>query len=167
MANTYVKIASVTVGSGGAASMDFSSIVSTYTDLMVLVSARNTSTSGGSINMKFNGSSSNYSNRYVQGNGAAASSATYTAGILGEINVSNTTASTFASNAFYIPNYSGSTFKSVSVDAVGENNATTAYTTLDAGLWSDTSVINQITLTPSSNSFAQYSTATLYGISKS
>jgi hypothetical protein len=167
MANTFIKIASTTVGSGGAASIDFTSIPSTYTDLVVVVSARNTSTSGGAINMKFNGSSSNYSNRYVQGNGASASSATYSAAIVGEINLSNSTASTFASNSFYIPNYAGSTNKSVSVDSVTENNATTAYTTLTAGLWSDISAINQITFTPTANSFAQYSTATLYGIKNS
>ena len=35
MANTYVAIATVTVGSGGAASIDFTSIPATYTDLVV------------------------------------------------------------------------------------------------------------------------------------
>jgi hypothetical protein len=40
MATTFIKIASVTVGSGGAASMDFTSIPSTYTDLVIKVSTR-------------------------------------------------------------------------------------------------------------------------------
>jgi len=148
-----------------AASVTFSNIPQTgYTDLKVEVSTRNTSTSGGALNMKFNGSSANYSNRYVQGNGASASSATYTAGIVGDVNLSNTTANTFASNSFYIPNYTSSSFKSVSVDTVYENNATTAYTTLDAGLWSDTAAITSISLEPTANSFAANSTFSLYGL---
>jgi len=54
MATTYTLISSVTVGSGGAATMTFSSIPQTYTDLLVRVSARNTSTSGSGLNMRFN-----------------------------------------------------------------------------------------------------------------
>ena len=51
--------------------------------------------------------------------------------------------------------------------AVSENNATTAYATLNAGLWSNTAAINAIGLTiTSGQNFAQYSTATLYGILK-
>jgi hypothetical protein len=40
MATTYEIIASVTVGSGGAANIEFTSIPATYTDLVVLFSAR-------------------------------------------------------------------------------------------------------------------------------
>ena len=46
MANTYVKIATVTVGSGGAANMTFSSIVGTYTDLAIKISARSDKATG-------------------------------------------------------------------------------------------------------------------------
>ena len=40
MANTFVLLASTTVGSGGASSIDFTSIPATYTDLVVKVSGR-------------------------------------------------------------------------------------------------------------------------------
>ena len=40
MATTFTKIASVSVGSGGAATMSFTSIPSTYTDIVVKLSAR-------------------------------------------------------------------------------------------------------------------------------
>jgi len=40
MANTYTLIASSTVGSGGAATVSFSSITATYTDLCLLASVR-------------------------------------------------------------------------------------------------------------------------------
>ena len=80
----------------------------------------------------------------------------------------DSTANTFANGEFYIPNYAGSTNKSVSADGVTENNATAARATLTAGLWSNTAAINQITLLPiAGGTFAQYSTATLYGISNS
>ena len=39
---TYTLISSVTVGAGGASSIDFTSIPSTYTDLLVKISARST-----------------------------------------------------------------------------------------------------------------------------
>jgi hypothetical protein len=58
MAITYTLISSVTVGAGGAASMSFTSIPSTYTDLVVFCSGRaaNSFTSAGLL-LKFNGSS--------------------------------------------------------------------------------------------------------------
>ena len=167
MANTYTLIQAVTVGSGGAASMVFTSIPATYTDLLVKVSARNTNTSGSGLNMRFNSVSSTYSGIYLEGDGAAASSGNTTTSYFaaGNVNTSNTTSSTFASTDVYIPNYAGSNNKSGSVDSVYENNATTAYTTMIAGLLSNTAAITQIDITPSANNFAENSTAYLYGIS--
>ena len=68
----------------------------------------------------------------------------------------------------YIPNYSGSTYKSLSIDGVTEDNVTSntgPYASLYAGLWSNSAPINSITLYPNgSANFAQYSTFTLYGV---
>lgn len=168
MPNTFIKIATVTVGGGGAATMAFSSIPSTYTDLCVKISARDgrtTDTANGLL-LSLNGSSSNFSWRLLEGNGASASSANSTTGLIGLSTTSIATASTFSNVEFYIPNYAGSTNKSISSDSVTEHNATTAYADLIASLWSNTGAINSITLTPSGgNNFLQYSTATLYGIS--
>lgn len=164
---TFTLISSVTVGSGGAATMSFTSIPATYTDLLVRVSARNTTTSGSGLNMRFNSISSTYSGKYLEGDGAAASSGSTTTSYFaaGNVNTSNNTANTFASTDVYIPNYAGSNNKSGSVESVYENNATTAYVTMIAGLLSNTAAITQIDITPSANTFAQYSTAYLYGIS--
>jgi hypothetical protein len=76
------------------------------------------------------------------------------------------TANTFSSTEIYIPNYASANYKSYSVDQVDEGNQTTVYSHLIAGLWSNTAPINQITFTPTSYNFVQYSTATLYGIRK-
>jgi hypothetical protein len=77
------------------------------------------------------------------------------------------TASTFGNGEVYIPNYAGSTNKSMSADGVSENNGTEAYTDLIANLWSNTSAITSILLYPDSGTWQQYSTATLYGIKNS
>ena len=166
MANTFELIASSTVGSGGAASIDFTSIPSTYTDLVVKLSARTSST--GSIYewlyIKFNSSTSGYSYRLLQGNGSSAASYNNTTQYAGDITDGTATASTFGNYEVYIPNYAGSTNKSYSVDAVTENNGTTAVADLVAGLLSNTAAITAINLTPRNGSFVQYSTAYLYGV---
>ena len=171
MANTMTLIASSTVGSGGASSIDFSSIPSTYTDLCVKLSVRSNNAGTGyqSINISFNGSSSNKSGRYLIGNGSSASSGSLSTDmfLIYSLQDAGTTASTFASSELYIPNYSSSNYKSSSADAVTENNATSAGIGMTANLWSNTAAINQITLTTQSGNFVQYSTAYLYGVKSS
>ena len=166
MANTFVKIASTTVGSGGAATIDFTSIPSTYTDLCLKVSARgNYAGVGGTLKIEFNGSTSNLSSRLLEGSGSSAYSfsGSTTLQIAGGTNANNT-ASTFGNADFYIPNYAGSTNKSVSIDGTGENNATENYQGLTAGLWSNTAAITSIKLIIVAANFVQYSTAYLYGV---
>ena len=70
-----VAIQTVTVGAGGAASIEFTSIPQTYTDLVIVCSARNSSSSGIDMGMRFNGNTgTNYSYRSVYGSGSTASS---------------------------------------------------------------------------------------------
>jgi hypothetical protein len=165
MANTYVKIASVSVGVGGASTIDFTSIPSTYTDLVLKVSGRDGGVSG-TFELRPNAATTNRTTKEVYGTGAAAGSQSQTTFYF-DMEPSNYTASTFGSADIYIPNYAGSTNKSFSVDATSENNATTSYMRMTAWLWSSTAAINQLTLYPSTGSIQQYSTASLYGISKS
>ena len=170
MANTFEAIATVTVGSGGAANIDFTSITSTYTDLILKMSQRGTEASVyNSLRMRFNNDTTdaNYSHRYIRGSGSAASSSNSSASAyIGEGNGANSTASTFSNFEFYIPNYAGSNKKSMSIDSVSENNGTEAYAYFTARLWQGTAAINQITVSPVTGTFVQYSTATLYGIKK-
>jgi len=169
MATTFTKIASVTVGSGGAASIDFTSIPSTYTDLLVKISGRTTESSVyAGIYVSFNGTAYNSTGKLLEGDGSAASSGSFSNGSISFIAGASATSNTFGSTELYIPNYAGSTNKSYSSDGVGENNATLALTQLNAGLWSNTAAINQVTLDAYlTNTFVQYTTATLYGINKS
>jgi hypothetical protein len=166
---TFIKIASATVGSGGASTIDFSSIPSTYTDLLIKISARTTESSVyAGIYVSFNGTAYNSTGRVIEGDGSAASTFTYSNGAIAFIAGNTATSSTFGSTELYVPNYAGSTNKSYTSDGAGENNATLALTHLNAGLWSNTAAINQITLDAYlTNTFVQYTTATLYGIKNS
>ena len=163
---TYTLISSVTVGSGGAANIEFTSIPSTYTDLVIKNSLRATgATSGGFLT--FNNNTTGYSERLLYGTGSASGSANNSgAGFVWafETVLSTYTANTFSNGDIYIPNYTSSNYKSVSVDNVQENNATASDQYLVAGLWSNTSAITSIKLA-SGSTFAQHSTAYLYGIS--
>jgi hypothetical protein len=163
---TYKLISSVTVGSGGAANMEFTSIPQTYTDLLVKITARSDG-SDTSIELSFNNNTSNRTTRYVFGNGSTASSGNTTnMFITSSIVPSTATASTFSNAELYIPNYAGSNNKSSSVDGVSENNATASNMAFTANLWSDSAAITSIKLFPTGlSNFVQYSTAYLYGIS--
>jgi hypothetical protein len=164
MANTFELIASTTLGSAQA-NIDFTSIPSTYTDLCLKFSARTAQAEVATwLKIAFNGSAASFSSRYLVGNGSAASSNTL-AQYGGDGVSANATASTFSNVEIYIPNYAGSANKSYSVDSVTENNATSAFALLIAGLWSNTAAINQITLTPNTGAnFVQHSSAYLYGV---
>jgi len=172
MPNTYILIASNTVGSGGAASVTFSSIPSTYTDLVIKASTRSSASGGGgggvwdAAAVRFNGSSTGYSNKYLFGGGTSAASGNGgSTAIDFWTNYSGATTSTFGSTEIYIPNYAGSTNKSVSIDTVAEHNGTNAFDGLNAGLWSNTAAITSIVLTLGIGSWVEHSTFTLYGIS--
>jgi hypothetical protein len=177
MANTMTLIASSTVGSGGAASIDFTSIPSTYTDLKIVWSLRSNSTSGNFeyCLFQFNGdTAANYSSRAVGGNGSVAYSGTrisenyiYAGTSSSGANDANDTANTFSNGDIYIPNYRSSNQKSTSVDTVVENNTTAANMALSAGIWTGTAAITSIKMIPNGSNWVQYSTAYLYGISKS
>jgi hypothetical protein len=167
MATTYTLISSVTVGSGGAASISFTSIPQTYTDLKIVWSTRVTQTGVESAAnyFSFNSSTANFSWKRLRGNGSAADSFGESSSTLfGTTVAASATASTFSNTELYIPNYTGNTNKSFSVDSITENNATTAIAVMFAGLWSDTAAITGISWTTDGN-FVQYSTAYLYGIS--
>jgi hypothetical protein len=166
MANTYIKIASVTVGSGGSTTIDFTSIPSTYTDLKLVSSLRGDANTV-DMTYTFNGLTTNQTGRLLRGNGSSAATGTDTL-IYGLQNASTYTASTFTNSELYIPNYASSNNKSMSQDGATENNATLSYTYLVAQLWSASAAINAISLVAgSSGKFVQYSTATLYGIKNS
>ena len=157
------------VPSGGVSSITFSSISQDYTDLYLVLSLRAETADTTTISLSFNGSTSNFTTRQLFGSGSStgSTSASNSSTAYGMINPSTWTTNTFANSSIYIPNYTSSNNKSFRRDAVNENNATAAYQSISAGLWSQTAAITSIGMTVTGGGggdFAQYSSATLYGI---
>ena len=170
MANTMKALQTVSVGSGGAASISFTNIPQNYTDLIIKVSGR-TAFAGiyDIMNFTINGLTTVISTMQIYGTGTTANSDNTTTATnvawLGYPQANTATANIFGNLEIYLPNYVGSTYKSISYDAVDENNATASMMYLGAGLWSETKSITSLTLSSANGSnWLQYSTATLYGV---
>jgi hypothetical protein len=173
MANTYTLIEAKTLGSS-VASIDFTSIPATYTDLLLKYSARTDRASNQSdIYLQFNNNTSAvYSFKRIFGSGTGPASDGLTndikGGLCGLAAGANATASTFANCEIYIPNYLSSNAKSFSADAVSENNSTDALMGLYAGLSTATAAITSIKLQCyNASNFVTNSSFYLYGISNS
>jgi hypothetical protein len=168
MAANYVLLEKITVGATKAASITFNNIPQTgYTDLKLVMSTRLDSASGANFNyVKFNGSSTGFTIRTLEGSGNGAGSGSGSTGNAGLDEGTSYTANTFSSTDIYIPNYTSSNYKSYSVETVTENNATAAYMEMVAGLWSNTAAITSVTVYPDTGgrNYVQYSTFALYGL---
>jgi hypothetical protein len=171
MANTYIKIASNTVGSGGVSSVTFSSIPQTYTDLVIKASVR---TSRGftndALSIKLNNNTSSYSSIDITYDNGGIASYTNLFGVGYTINTEgdSNTANIFSNQEIYIPNYTSANNKSFSSESVIENNGTDARVEMMASLWANTSAVTSITIDVyTGNTLLQYSTFTLYGIKNS
>jgi len=173
MATTYTLIeaqtlsssqASITLGSGGT-------IPQIYTDLQLLFSGRSNSSGRVSVavNISFNGNTSNRSSKTFYASNGTPGSDNFTTNIWTQdgATAASATSSTFSNYSLYVPNYTSSNYKSLSVDSVIENNAANVTIGFTAGLWSNTAAITSITLTPEFGSLIQYTSAYLYGIKNS
>jgi len=166
MANTYTLIEAKTLTTS-TASVTFSSIPATYTDIKLVASTRDTNatSNNGLFTITLNGSTTFTSSKNLSGNGATAGSGTGDLFVGGGDTAGNT-ANTFSNTEVYFPNYTSTAQKSVSADAVSEENGTTAYMALTAQLFNLTTAITSISIAGRSG-FAQYSTFYLYGIKNS
>jgi len=172
MANTYTLIESQVLGSA-AASVTFSAIDQTFTDLVLKWSARDdqanyTQTS----RLKFNGSAvSEYS--WTQLYDSAGTVGSYTSGTAGNnqfayaSNGTTSTANTFTNYEIYIPSYTVAQNKPFSAFGVSEDNSTNGYIIASAHLWRNTSAITTILLYPNSGNYVTGSSFYLYGIKNS
>ena len=159
----------IEVGSGGAASIEFTGIPQDGVDLLLMFSARVDRVGSGfvdySLHLNSETTGTNYGYITLLGTGSSVLSYSGTvARFTMEINDSTSTSNTFCNSSVYFSNYTSSAAKSVSIDSVGENNATASRQEITAGSWNNTAAITSITLKHSANNTAQYSTASLYKI---
>jgi hypothetical protein len=168
-AQNYVLLERIELNAD-AASVTFANIPQTgYTDLKIVMSARDTASASAwyVLKLQFNSDTTdgNYSTRILYGFGSTAGSGTSNRQNTGYITSDARTANTFNNLEMYIPNYTGSSYKSFSVDSVTEGNGSSfEILGFHAGLWSATAAITQVVLAPDAGSFAQYSTFSLYGL---
>lgn len=169
---TYVAIANTTVGVDDVTTIEFANIPSTYTDLKIVVSSRVTragQTRSGS-RLWFNSSTSFWASKRLAGydsNSILSDSGTANYFDNPQPTASAATASTFSSTEFYIPNYAGSSHKSIIADSATENNSASAWIIdLSVGRWANTAAITNIKIDGNGYDYTRYSTFTLYGIKK-
>ena len=178
VASSYESIATTTVGSGGTASVTFSSIPATFTHLQLRYLCLAASGNAVDVKIRFNGDSgANYSYHALYGTGASAASYSGTsatkiiAGANGAGNSAYT--SSFAANITDILDYTSTQKNKTTRTLSGfdTNNATTSVNnetiSLTSGLYFPSSIvaINSITISPDvAVNFAQYSSFALYGV---
>ncbi len=173
MPSSRFLIASNTLGSS-AASVTFSGIPATYTDLVLKVSARG-STAAVRLDClaRFNSTTTNYSetNLYASGTTVTSNRDLWPGyAYLGNMNGANGTSNTFSNLELYIPSYTASQNKPASNYVVQENNSTTNnewYVQTAALLWRNTAAITSILIQPESGNFVSGSTFWLYGLKNS
>jgi hypothetical protein len=161
MAITYKAIATQTLGSA-TASITFSSIPATYTDLVLVANAGDTANAG--IYMQFNGDTgTNYSYTRLTGDGSSGTS-----------QKTSTTAKTYVMGAnlavpssvngmfqLNIMNYANTTTYKTTI---GTESIAAAGVVAKAFLWRSTSAITSILIADDGGNLLTNSTFTLYGI---
>lgn len=167
----YELIETIEVGAGGAASIEFTSIPQDGVDLLLIYSLASdyTGLDYSPTNIRLNSDSgSNYAWIALRGSGSGVSSdsnASDTEIYNFTINTFKTTSNVFSNAQLYISNYTSTSDKSISIDGVTENNATSAIAQIQAAKYSTSSGITSILIDPVAGNLVQYSTASLYKIS--
>jgi len=173
MPNTFTQIGTAQVaGSGGVASLVFSTIPNTYTDLVIYLSLRNANQVTGGIQrcrVQINSITTGYDNRLL----FALAVGTPTAGTLTDqisahySNGTDATSGYWSNSTVYISNYANSLNKTFSVESVADsNNNNQGIMSLAGGILSNTAVITSLTVTQADGqNFLEHSTAYLYGVS--
>jgi len=161
--STYTPIATTTLGST-TASYTFTSIPSTYTDLVLIASIKSDSTGNPNTFIQVgNGSidtATNYSWTRIYGTGSAAASSRATSVSDGVI-IGDATPNNFTADIAHFENYSNTTTnKTILIRANAADSATQA----SVGLWRSSVAINQIKVYANGRNMVAGTTLTLYGI---
>ena len=169
MATTFTLLQKITVtASAGAASVTFSNIPQTYTDLKIIFSGRTTRAAvADGYDISCNGLTTGFNARWFDTTGSGASVGADTR-FTGDVPGASATANTFSATELYIPGYSSSTTsKQIMTDSAAPNNAAgpNTFANWTANSWNNTAAITSITLNSHNGNVTQNSTFYLYGIS--
>lgn len=172
---SMAKMAQI-VTTGSQATITFSSIAQTSTDLMIVLSGRDTATASGNlgVRLQINGdaTSANYTQEIFHeevnatnngGNNAAATTGFF----CGRIPGSSSNANAVGQTTVMLANYTRTTFYKTMTGWYGSyfgNNAVPLNSGNDFGVWKSTAAITSLTLTAGGTAFVDGTVATLYGM---
>jgi hypothetical protein len=165
--STYTPLATQTLGSA-AASVTFSSISGSYTDLVLVVNQQATTANNHGI--QFNGDTgANYRAHYLGGNGSVAFAgdfgASQTSANAGWVSGSTQSANVFGTIIVDILDYANTSKYKTVRSLTGSDNNGSGLVGLFSSLWMNTSAINRIDMSPAAGaSWVQYSQIALYGV---
>lgn len=163
MPATFEPLATTTLASA-ASSITFSSIPSTYTDLVISFTWFANSATDAFAALTFNNDSgANYGNTSLYGSGSAAGSMRDSSRTRIELYFVRGGLTIPSFSRINIFNYRASVNKSVLIEGVGDQNGS-GYVERMCGVWLNTSPVTTVTLTASGSNFNTGTTATLYGI---
>lgn len=158
-------IETITVGSGGSASIVFNSIPQTFTDLYIVFSLRGT-TSANSVEIRLFPNGVGGSDRLLYAFGSGGAGTNTSSNLRGVTSAATASSNTFGSGGVYLPNYTLTGAKNISMTSLSENNNSVADLYVLGGTSTTTAAVTSFTISPVSGNFAQYSSASLYGITK-
>lgn len=167
---TYQLIETKTL-STAAATIEFTSIPQTFTDLLIVISGRSSRTDfpHAGITLSINGSTANQTSRFLRGMAGYGVENGSNEGPVFTLPAINATTNTFSNSSLYISNYTSSVVKNLSVEDLIETNTTGNWDWLlriFAGLWSGTAAITSLSFTGATGNFMAGSTMSLYGITR-
>ena len=160
---SYESIATVSVGAGGASSIDFTSISSSYSHLQIRYITQ--ASNGSYLSAQFNGdTASNYRWHYLNGDGASATAGDGGSDTRVALPRGSSASNIFGVGVVDILDY-GSTNKYKTVRGLGGRDTNGAgQLDYNSGVWLSTSAITSIKLYHSGITIPQYSHFALYGI---
>lgn len=163
----YDALGTITVPSGGSASVSFVGIPQTYTHLQVRSIIR-AATANDALRLQFNSDTgSNYSRHYLYGNGtsAIAASASSAASIgTGVFANSSSTSGVFTGLIIDILDYTNTSKNTTVRTLSGYDTNGSGYLGLYSGAWFNTAAITSLNMFMDSGNIDQYSQFALYGI---
>jgi hypothetical protein len=169
-----IRIASTTVGLGGAATIDFQNIPAIFSHLLLELYGRGdaAATTVNVLGRFNNDTAANYDHEWFQGSGSGGTVTTaenlaQSSIFLGSIPGATAPANVASGLRADLHGYAATTFQKSLLAQNGVKAGTTTgllFNYLVSGYWRSTAAINRLTLLLSSGNFAQGSQAILYGL---
>ena len=162
--NAFESIATVTVGSGGSATAEFTSIPSTYTHLQIRMIGRSSAAAWAKIGFNSDTTAGNYYSHELYGTGSVTGAAAYSGESTGaKLFTTYSYTSVFTGSVIDILDYANTNKAKTVRCLTGWDNNGSGEIRFSSGLYTQTSAISSLKIT-SDSTFQQYSQFALYGI---